>query len=367
MKKIIYISVAPITESLLQRLYVDVLYNAGFDVEFWDILGIFHEKNRSLVHECVIQINTFKELKERIIKIPTDETLINIQVGYEYKYIKLYRLFNNFKISHFYIGVFPNYKKENTSVYQYFIEKIFSSRIFKKPIEILAQKIGFVKSFDYVFSATSEVQNIFSKSKIIRINYIDYEKILEVKVKVRNCERYVLFLDQNLAEHPDFKFLNKAYINKNRYFGELKDFFLYIENYFSLKVIIALHPTSKKYNFWPKDKQYFGDVYRLIEGAEMIIGHYSTSLCSAISAYKPIVLISTSEIQEKIPLALIRINGLHEKLDVAKIHLDKNYCFEEFPKVKKHLYKEFLYSYCTDVSIENKFAKDYLVKYLKEI
>ncbi|RXJ68999.1 hypothetical protein CRV08_06090 [Halarcobacter ebronensis] len=362
MKKIVYVSIAPLTRSLIERLYVDVLYESDIDVEFWDITGIYYKKNEKLEYPYIKQINTKEELKTNINRLSKNEVLINIQIGFEYKYIFLFRLFNDFKTSFFYIGAFPISNEKKRYI---LIKKFFSLRSIKKIVEIFVLKLGWIKKYDIIFSTSSEARSIFLGSKIMRINYIDYEKVIQEKKS--DTEKYVVFLDQNLTSHPDFSLNNSRHIDQVKYINDLNKLFQYIEKKFSIQVVIALHPTSRKYDFWSKDKQYFDKLYTLVNNSKFVIGHYSTSLYAAISVKKPILLTITNDMISNIPLSVQIIDGLERNFNIKKINLDDNYYIESYPNVDIDLYEKFLYDYCTDKLIENKIAKDYFRTYLRDI
>lgn len=367
MKKIVYVSIAPLTKSLIDRFFVDVVYDSIIEMEFWDLTGMFYDQNKLLEYPYIKQINTREDLKKNIDRLLINETLVNIQIGFEYKYIFIYRLFDNFKRSFFYMGAFPTFKEGKTISLFSLLKKLFSLRVFKKIIEIFVKKSGLVRDFDIIFSTTSEINKLFPNSKILRINYIDYEKIIQDKDNIPVNYKYVLFLDQNLTGHPDFNFVESKPIDKEVYINQLCKLFIYIEEKFSLKVIIALHPTSSKYNFWSNNKQYSNKLYTLINNSEFVIAHYSTSIYAAVSANKPIILTTTNDILTKLPDTIRITKGLQKNLNLLRINLDEMYSIDFYPKIDSELYEWFLYNYCTDKTIESKFAKKYFIDYLKEI
>lgn len=365
MNKIVYISIAPLTESLLKRLYVDILDDSKISVEFWDLRAMYYESNIPLKNISYIKyIQSKKELKNNIQNLDSDNTLINIQIGYEFKYLTLFRLFNKFKTSFFYIGTFPFSKSENKSVSR--LKKLFSKRVFEKSIEILFKKFSLVKEYDFIFASDSKADRIFINSKVFPINYVDYEKTILKKDDLK--DNHILFIDQNLANHADFAQMGYDLINQKNYENSLCKIFKYLEKKFSLKVIIALHPTRlEKYTFWPENQQHQNNTDILIKDSKFIVSHYSTAITGAFSFYKPLILLYSEEILTKIDFVKPVINGFKEEYNITTVNLDSEDYSIKLPKVDINKYNEFLFEFCTNEKTKLNFAKDYLVDYIKQI
>lgn len=365
MKKIIFIAMAKTTRSMIERFYLDVLYAQGVDLEYWDIRGIYFDENDQSEFPFVKKVTTFIELKKEFAKLDSNNTLINLQLNYSLKFWKLFYMTNSYQTSFFSIGYFPQYIVTSN---KYFVKlkKLFSIRLITKFLELLIKKF-FIKDVDIVFYAGSAAKEGIRSKKQYPINYIDYEKQMELKESADGRGHYCLFLDLNLHAHPDFKEIGLNYIDKNHYFSQLKKIFEYIENTFDLKVLIALHPTSDILDFWPSARQLKGETNELIQKCDFVVSHYSTSLFAAVSAYKPIVLLYNQDIIDKIPYAMHIINGFENDLNILKIDMDNNCDFTKIPTVNRELYKNLLYEYCISEETEYTKAEGYLLRYINEI
>lgn len=362
--KIIFISMAKTTKSMIERFYLDILYAQGIDVEYWDIRGIYFDENDQSEFPFVKKVTTFIELKKEFAKLDSSTTLINLQLNYALKFWKLFYMTNSYQTSFFSIGYFPQYIVTSNKYFMK-LKKLFSIRLITKFLELLIKKL-FIKDIDIVFYAGSAAKEGIRSKKQYPINYIDYEKQMEIKESI-NDGSYCVFIDLNLHSHPDLKEIGLNYVDKNNYFSQLKELFEYVESAFDIDVLIALHPTSNILDFWPSEKQFKSKTDELIQKCDFVMSHYSTSLFAAVSSYKPIILLYNQDIINEIPHAMGVINGFEQDLNIVKINMDNENKITNIPTVNRKLYKDLLYKYCISMETEHKKAESYLVHYINEI
>jgi hypothetical protein len=130
----------------------------------------------------------------------------------------------------------------------------------------------------------------------------DYDKFLAL----RNCSQgalssYAVFLDQNLVEHSDRMITGTpAYVTAVKYFPAINSFFKEFEERAKLPVVIAGHPRTAYANdtspFMGR-KFVVGETARLIQGASLVFAHYSTALSFPVLWGKPVVFLTTDELQ----------------------------------------------------------------------
>lgn len=112
---------------------------------------------------------------------------------------------------------------------------------------------------------------------------------------------YAVFLDQNLVERHDFLITRTpAYVTAEKYFPPLNRFFEQFEERAGLPVVIAAHPKTPYTNdispFMGR-KLVVGETARLIQGASLVFAHYSTALSFPVLWGKPVVFLTTDELQ----------------------------------------------------------------------
>lgn len=365
MKKFIFISLAKTHNNMIERFYLDILYENCLDVEYWDLRAIFYDENPKSEFVFIQKLYSIKEFHSKLLSLDKENVILNLQFSYEFKYLKLFLLTKNFTRTFYSIGNFPQYQVNPKRDFILKIKKVFSKRVFEKMIEVVFQKI-FLKDLDICFYAGEYSKNITKAKKYLPINYIDYERQRIFQPEEKDFQ-YVVFLDLNITRHPDFKEMGIEYIDETIYFNQLKELFKNIETQMGFKVLIALHPTSNGLEFHPSELQYKHRVNELIANCEFVVTHYSTSICTAISAFKPLLLIITEEMIEKIPHAVATTYGYAHALSLEVINLDDQVNIKNLPSIKTEQYNSFLSSYYTSEIIKNKNACDYFIEYLKEL
>lgn len=193
------------------------------------------------------------------------------------------------------------------------IHRIINSILIRLPRNLLP-----IKAADFVILGGSDHRDEYiglcctnSHTMIKHIHSLDYEKYLEVRdMKERLVkEEYCVFLDQFLPYHPD-NLSSGYYIDPQQYYEKMTALFQMIEKACHLKVIIAAHPRAD-YSKHEELKNFLIIRYKtaeLVKDAEFVIAHFSTSISYAVTFQKPLVLVTTNDL-EKIKLW----NGVENK------------------------------------------------------
>lgn len=219
----------------------------------------------------------------------------------------------------------------------------------------LKKKYNFAYTYTLVDSDLSEniADNYLSNSKKIFIHYKDYEKHLFYKSIKKNYTNYAVFLDEAIFNHPDsyeFNIKNLNKINKNLiklYFIDLCNFFNKFEKNTKIKIIIAGHPRSLKFNyakFYENRKVIFNNTYELVRNSQLVFAHWSTSVNYAVILKKPIVFLNSKTMFN---LGMF-YNILSFALETGSRHicLDENYSdYKDFLKQDYTKYKYFFRKY----------------------
>lgn len=164
------------------------------------------------------------------------------------------------------------------------------------------------------------------QTSIIKAHNFDYDFFIQKKkIKKKN---YLLFLDEDGPYHSDFIFLEqKPYVTPKHYYTSI-DFALHaIAKSLNLNIKIAAHPRSNykirkiKYKY-PVIKN---KTFELIKDANIVIGHYSSSLQTAIILKKPIIFITTDEIEQEYDRVFSKnINSFAATLGKKVININHN-------------------------------------------
>lgn len=194
----------------------------------------------------------------------------------------------------------PNYKN-----YQFFLSKILSLSSW---INFLSKKFQYNYWYIYLVSCNKAEKTCKSRH-IIYSHTFDYDSFLEFKKnkspvflkKISNKKRAV-FIDQNLADNPDFLITNNKTVKRDSYYNSIKFFFEKLDKKkWNLK--IALHPKNEIKNI----QKYFinyeiisNNTINAINSSDVIFCHYSTALNFAYLLKKPIIVIYTNEMKDKL-------------------------------------------------------------------
>ena len=208
--------------------------------------------------------------------------------------------------------------------------------LLKKIIKIIYKNV--VPDY-FVSSGLKSDHQRYKKKKYFLYSY-DYGNYLSDKNKKRIInKKYALFIDENIIYHPDNFNSNypKVPATKKRYYKSLINFFLKFEKINKVKIIIALHPTTNKKiaNNFKTIKKYSNLTGRLLRDAKFVLLHSSTTKHIAAVYKKPLLFLTTNEINkswffnyikqnsELFNSKIINIDDYDEKIEKYKIEKDK--------------------------------------------
>lgn len=188
-------------------------------------------------------------------------------------------------------------------------------KLVTNPINFVIKLISFIKTKishinaknfnpDYlVVGGTKSLANIDEKkTSIIRAHNFDYDYFIEgERVELNKNSNFLVFLDEDAAYHSDYKKLKvKPFVKADNYYPIVDNGLNKIAKSLNLNIKIAAHPRSNyetksvKFNF-PTIKN---NTFELIKDSDVVVGHSSTAIQYALLLKKPIILVTTDEIQK---------------------------------------------------------------------
>ncbi len=294
--------------------------------------------------------NKFKLVKDIIFNRPkyfvdiSNKTIVEIFIQ------RLLTIFGSKRVI-FDIGLIP-VEKIKYGLLRYFLKNKRYLNFFCKIIERIFYKLIFLAILPRVdVSFTSgivgrKLATSRKDKKIVQAHNLDFDNFLKINKKKNNSKNLIVYIDQNIENSIDFEMDGIKFYNVKKFNKTISKFL----SSFGSKVVIAGNNRRKiKKNIFGI-KTIYNKTDQLIKDSKLVISHNSTALQYAVLFKKPIILLSTKEIQ--------LIPTMHKNILILKKLLNCNYHFlkDDFSKKKKINYKfnKKLYSkYINDYITEN--------------
>jgi len=201
----------------------------------------------------------------------------------------------------------------------------------------------------------------------------DYDVYLNKQYSFNNLNvTYAVFLDEDMINHPDYIYCDlPCPATAKEYYTSLATFFDYLEEKFKLKIIIATHPRSKLDD---KDTPFNGRLCiqgktaELIKGSLFVISHISTAKSYAILWKKPIVFITTDELNMSWIRPHIDFHALALKKSPVNINNQTEYPskLQDLLAIDDDAYAEYQQNYLKIPGSPEKPLMNIFVDYLQE-
>ena len=193
----------------------------------------------------------------------------------------------------------------------------------------------------------------------IKFNNLDNNRYLKLS-KNTNLElnNYIVFIDQNMVNHPDWKIMGNIKVDEELYYQKLNKFFSKVENQFNKEVIIATHPSANYENNPFNNRQLVGGINtaKYTINCDFIITFFSTAVNYAILKYKPILFINSNVVSSALPEpeATQCSKDFAKRLDQTLINIDNFYGKIVINRnIDKLKYDNYKYDYIVSKGNEN--------------
>lgn len=138
---------------------------------------------------------------------------------------------------------------------------------------------------------------------IILAHHPDYDIYLSLRHKLPIKKLpYAVFLDEDIGFHPDYLHHGlTAPASEENYFLSLNRFLNAFENLTGQSVVIAAHPRSRydlRPHLFPGRQVVLSKTAELVRDASLVFEHCSDSATFAVLWEKPIIFLTTNELQE---------------------------------------------------------------------
>ena len=372
-EKIVIVAQQPLDAWNCKRFGIQLLQDAGFMVEYWDLSPILepnsapHSAAAQFRHPSIVVLTTIGELQKRFDALDSKSFIFSF-VSYtaDLRSIRLFRMMSRTAVGYSLFMVMPIPEK-NESDEKFTNTVLHLTKKLMRHINLLPKKVlkSFVLSrlpFSWlgirparlvVLASDKCIINSFpcdEKTEFLNCHTFDYDFYMEEMAREARPEQPIaVFLDQYIPFHPDWHFMGfTAQIDAGPYFKYLNNFFDLVEEKLGVKVVIAAHPRSN-YDEMP---DYFngrtcvrGMTAELISQSRLVIANHSAAINLANLFYKPIIFITSQEMDARNFKKFVHaMAGLHEK---KPIYIDSAFTidWDGELKVDRAAYDDYRRSY----------------------
>jgi len=329
-KKIIYLLDNLFCKRDYDRFGIELLEANGFEVLVWDLTPIINPDiyNNIAVPDPIEYkgYNLFSKvsaIRNAILNLGNDCFIIIIS-DYCPKLYPVLRSISRkklpycFELSGSCVPILSDYVKETSEPAKekvallQIIDKVkkINYKLLKKYIfRRIPYKLMRLRPADFIIAGAAK-SNIYlyrvpsaKGTKILNIHYYDYDNYVAEISKGNIIDQATgVFLDQYVPFHPENLLSGcSSEIKVEEYYPYLRKFFDYLEATFKVKIIIAAHPRANYDNC----SNYFGGrpvirdkTCELVGKAWFVLAHHSFSMNYAVLFNKPILILTTEEMQK---------------------------------------------------------------------
>lgn len=342
---------------------VPELHSRGIDVEYWDVGDITMRVNTAEIEDNtpkIITIKTISELENRINK--NRNAFYFLFISYAWFSVSLYKILSRYSCKTIYCtsGALPASKSPRKSFLPRSLNNIVA--ILKIKLANLYLRNSVFKPCDFVLQSCKYAWFDYKEGKSTRFiscNSGDYQL-------ARNCikqfsikyKRYVVFIDQYLPFHKDFKLFGMDNIDSKRYYDRINKLFDIIERTYDCNVVICAHPSSVKYrteDYFYGRPVFYNETRNIVKDCVFAITHNSTAISYAVIFRKPVLIYTSDELNEK---NTTRYSVFSNLLNLPVVNIDNVQLFNKDLLVDQLKYDEYLYDYLTTPKSKNRNNSD---------
>jgi len=359
-KKIVYISLMHFSLRIEKDWFIADLIEAGCDVEYWDVATLlFGQLKEQYTYDqhYVKKITSYRQFEESLKDYQQDKNDYVIVVNQDPRFFTLFKLLAKYGCKQHFIhwGTMPSPSAKNRTRITGLLFNPFTlmTMAYNKIKSLVYFRLKIIKPFDVVFAAGNVALGMYTKkTELIPINLIDYEKYVDAKLSGERYieSEYAVFCDINVPYQSDLKIMGLPFIDADKYFSSLNNFFDQIEKKYTVSVVIAEHPKANYDKNIFNGRMIFKNLTaQLIKDSRFIISHHSTSVSYAVLNKKPIFFIYTDDM-----LTYYKHNAIAYTDSLAAA---LNATIQNIDQIKNE--NELVYNNC-DINLYDKFKYNYL-------
>lgn len=293
-----------------RKFFVQEFTSAGLEVHYWNVGPLmnynvaFRSSTEGLQYE---QISGFGELRRRVREMRARAVFVP-QITRNMDSYLVYLLVHllDVKTAFFARGYLPHIS-ESRSVGQS-LRTLFSGKGMPaisraRIMNIIFRFLPRPVEYDVTFTAGEIAERLHKAEtrKTVPVHHPDLDLIFSQKKKPKQ-ENKLVFLDDYLTDHPDFRLTGAATIGAEEYHKSLCDFFNRVEQAFDSEVVIAAHPKADYLSdTFGGRRVVFDGTVDLVRNTRLVLAHFSTAISFAVVYGKPMFLLTSTAIERTYP------------------------------------------------------------------
>lgn len=352
MRALKIISAIPLTPHLHDQLQIEHAQKSGISVEFVDLSMFYFGKksmpaptnHKAFANVNILKIPSIKDFARYCEKIPETSIVVFVE-GWSSLSIPIWRILSkgNFKIAAAVTDPIPilSEQKSRSTLKKTAqrLHKILNllisdpSRLVMTLMEFLPPKMRGCRTLDIVLLGGGTATELWhqklvgSATRKVSGPSNDYVIYKKMQSNPEQTPRHIVFIDQSLANHADFALLGLPQpVSMEKYYRALCELFSHWENSLGLPVVIAAHPKGS----YPKHSDFFGG-RKILHGKTSVLiaqslfaaTHYSTAVNLAVLCNKPIIILTSDELNRSPLFNLMKALAVSLKCAVINIDHDQ--------------------------------------------
>jgi hypothetical protein len=343
-RKVIYIFEQPCSKWNYDRFGIEIFINKGWDIEIWDLSNVVYPsavKNIATTISGGIKLDQLyvisnnQELEDRYKVLKGGEFYISA-FGEGFYQLQVMRRLSEIGLMriHQYLGFISVHEPKNKLSKSLARVVRFLNTTPSRSIKNLAFKIlnkiyaSQVCPRFLVVSGEKSIPhaNSYKKADLIYAHNRDYDTFLRLSSCTQKVENEgIIFIDQNLCFHSDYALnsIPSAFVSINRYFPSLCRGLHTISQSLQERVKVAAHPRFNHENitnYFQGIAVEYGRTGELIQSSKVVVAHNSTAIQLAILFKKPLIFITTDELNNSEMRA--SIESVASELGKSVINID---------------------------------------------
>lgn len=338
---------------------ISYLLEKDIKVEFWNLSEIhIKEKYPKIpLPKGLIERDIHSNREFDILIKQNSEALFATPIGFARETFSICRILsrNNVKLLYGNFGLIPYNDSFIEGRCNHFNFSEITDKIKFKNVSWLIKKILFKTSLfrpaTYLLKSSKLATGCYKIDQSTIVLNGSSSDFLNFKTSERNVNTlrpYIVFIDQNIAYHPENgKMIGDICKDPKGYFIRMNNLFDTIEKLKSCDIIICAHPSSVRYkseNPFNGRKIEYGKTQEYVKEALGVITHNSTALSFAVLYNKPVLLVTTNDIENNMPYGAHIITNFKKLLGCAYVNLDKleGNDYTSFNSIDENKYKEYV-------------------------